>query len=199
MILTALVLFCCNAIPADAPRTPAVSPSPASVTLTTPDRTADATSSKPDAPTPKLAAGSTSKTGVDSESAGEAGSEPAALPPISSAVKPAVTDSYESPTDRKIWYGLMIAGHGTAVFDAWTTRRAISGGYGVEGDPLQRPFAHSGAIYATTQVTPLIMDYLGHRMLRSRHEWIRKAWWVPQAASASVSLGAGIHNYRMVP
>ncbi len=69
----------------------------------------------------------------------------------------------------------------------------------MEGDPLQRPFANSGAIYATTQVAPVIMDYLGYRMLRSRHNWIRKAWWVPQAASASVSLGAGIHNFALVP
>lgn len=98
-----------------------------------------------------------------------------------------------------IWYSLMVADHGTAAFDAWTTRRAVNGGYGVEGDPLQRPFAHSGAIYATTQVTPVIMDYLGHRMMRSNHPWIRKAWWVPQAASASVSLGAGLHNYSIAP
>ena len=201
MILTALVLFCCNAIPADAPRTPAAPVSTTDVTSTAPDRSAGTMSSKPDAPTPKLAEVAASKTGTGSESASAAAAEPepAALTPISSAVKPAVTNSYESPTDRKIWYGLMIAGHGTAAFDAWTTRRAISGGYGIEGDPLERPFAQSGAIYATTQVTPLIMDYLGHRMMRSRHDWIRKAWWVPQAASASVSLGAGIHNYRMVP
>ena len=199
MILSALVLFCCNAIPADAPRTPAAPPSRAAVTLTTTDRSADSTSSKPDAPLPKLTGGASSKAGSDLEAASESAAEPAALPPISSPVKPAVTDSYESPTDRKIWYGLMVAGHGAAAFDAWTTRRAISGGYGVEGDPWQRPFANSGAIYATTQITPLIMDYLGHRMMRSRHKWMRKTWWVPQAASASVSLGAGIHNYRMVP
>jgi hypothetical protein len=187
LILSALALFCCIALPADAPRTPA--PPPAS--LTTPDRTADATSSKPDAPTPKLA-------GLDAASTGEVSAEPSPLA-LSSPVKPASTDSYESPTDRKIWYGLMVAGHGAAAFDAWTTRRAISEGYGVEGNPLERPFAHSGAIYATTQVTPLIMDYLGHRLMRSRHEWVRRAWWVPQAASASVSLGAAIHNYRLVP
>jgi hypothetical protein len=35
--------------------------------------------------------------------------------------------------------------------------------------------------------------------MRNNHPWVRKAWWVPQAASASVSLGAGIHNYRIVP
>lgn len=93
----------------------------------------------------------------------------------------------------------MMLGHGTAAFDAWTTRRVIGGGYGVEGDPLQRPFANSGAIYATTQVTPLLMDFVGRRMMRNKLPWVRKAWWVPQAASASVSLGAGIHNYHVVP
>jgi len=114
-------------------------------------------------------------------------------------VKPATTESYETPRQRKIWYGLIAASTGAAALDAWTTRRAINGGYGVENDPIQRPFAHSGAIYATTQITPLIMDYVGHRMMRSSHPWVRRAWWVPQAASASVSLGAGIHNYRMAP
>jgi len=92
----------------------------------------------------------------------------------------------------------MAAGHGAAAFDAWTTRRAISGGYGTEGDPLQRPFANSGAIYATTQVVPALMDFLGHRMMRSESPTIRKFWWIPQAASTGVSLGAGIHNYRVV-
>ena len=199
MILSALVLFCCTSIPADASRTPVAAASPAAVTLTASDPTADATSSKPDAPLPKLAAAASSKAETDLAATSDAAAEPSALPPISSPVKPAVTASYESSTDRKIWYGLMVAAHGAAAFDAWTTRRAISSGYGVEGDPLQRPFANSGAIYATTQITPLIMDYLGHRMMRSRHEWMRKTWWIPQAASASVSLGAGIHNYRMVP
>jgi hypothetical protein len=97
-----------------------------------------------------------------------------------------------------MWYGLMAAGHGTAAFDAWTTRKAITGGYGIEGDPFQRPFAHSDAIYATTQVTPLVMDYVGYRMMRSRYSLFRKFWWIPQTASASVSLGAGLHNYRIV-
>ncbi len=50
--------------------------------------------------------------------------------------------------------GLVAASSGAAAFDAWTTRRAVSGGYGVERDPLLRPFAHSNAIYAATQVSP---------------------------------------------
>ena len=200
MILTALALICCSTISGDAPRTPAApaATSPAEINATTSpsaDRSAEADSAKPDAPLPKTAVSSNAKTDFEASAAETA--TPAALPAIPSPVKPATADSYESPRDRKIWYGLMFASHGAAGFDAWTTRRAIGGGYGIEGDPLQRPFANSGAIYATTQVTPLIMDYVGHRMMRSSHNWIRKGWWIPQAASASVSFGAGMHNYSI--
>ena len=202
MILTTLLLFCSTAISADAPRTPTVPPSPSAETksTSTSEPREKAESAIPDAPTPKAGVSSSaSKAEFDLASGGEAASTPAIQPVLISPVKPATTESYETPRQRAIWYGLIAVSHGTAGFDAWTTRRAISGGYGVEGDPLQRPFANSGAIYATTQVTPLIMDYLGHRMMRSSHQWIRKAWWVPQAASASVSLGAGLHNYYVIP
>jgi hypothetical protein len=195
VILTALVLFCCTALPADDSRIPV----PAS-TGTTANATigggSNTDASKPDAPTPKMMAVSASKS--DSLSGAESTAAPI-QPALKSPVKPAIGESYETSRQRKIWYALMVLDHGTAAFDAWTTRRAISGGYGVEGDPFQRPFAHSGAIYATTQVTPVVMDFLAHRMMRSSHPMIRKAWWIPQTASASVSLGAGIHNYSMIP
>jgi hypothetical protein len=195
LILPALVLFCCNPISANPSRTPQTPTAIEVKSSAAAEPTKEADNAKPDAPTPKTAASSKdegeSATGVEG---GTAAGEPIVMTPM----KPASTESYETSRQRKIWYELMVVGHGAAAFDAWTTRQAVSGGYGVEGDPFQRPFAHSGAIYATTQVTPLIMDYLGHRMMRSRHEWMRRAWWVPQAASASVSLGAGIHNYRVV-
>ena len=196
MIITALALFCCNSLFADAPPTPVP---PSAIELKSSplaEPTEEAKLAKPDAPT--------AKTTVSSKTEPEFGSgveisTPAREPILNtSVVKPATTESYETSRQRKIWQGLMAASHGAATFDAWTTRRAISGGYGVEADPLQRPFAHSGAIYASTQVTPLIMDYLGHRMMRSSHPWMRRAWWVPQSASASFSLGAGIHNYGVV-
>jgi hypothetical protein len=114
-------------------------------------------------------------------------------------VKPAARGSYETDRQRKIWYGLVAAGHSSAVFDAYTTRRAISGGYGTESDPLLRPFAHSNAMYLATQVSPAVMDYLGHRMMSSGHSWVRRLWWVPQVAGTGMSLSAGIHNYRIVP
>jgi hypothetical protein len=107
--------------------------------------------------------------------------------------------SYESPRQRKIWYGLIATSHGAAAFDAWSTRRALSTDTGVEEDPLLRPFAHSNALYAATQVSPAVMDYIGHRMMTSNHPLLRRFWWIPQTAGASFSLGAGIHNYRLAP
>lgn len=93
----------------------------------------------------------------------------------------------------------MTVSHGAAAFDAYSTRRAVSGHYGVEANPTLRPFSHSNAIYAATQVSPAVMDYIGHRMLTSRNPLFRRLWWVPQAAGASFSVSAGIHNYRLVP
>lgn len=200
MILSTLALFCCAALPATAPTastsasalvTPLSDPSAAS---SEPDSSTVAKTTKPDAPTPKFniaANGDAESSSLEIEPAPTAA-------PLKSAIKPASPQSYETARQRKIWYGLMASSHAAAAFDAWTTRRAISGGYGTEGDPLQRPFANSGAIYATTQVMPVLMDFLGHRMMRSENPTFRKFWWIPQAASAGVSLGAGIHNYRVV-
>lgn len=104
----------------------------------------------------------------------------------------------ESPRERKMWYGLAAAGHAAAGFDAWSTRRAISGGYAQEANPFLKPFANSNAIYAATQVSPAFMDFFGKRMMVSRNPWIRKFWWLPQAAGASVSFAAGRHNLGVV-
>ncbi len=195
MILTALLLSCLTTLPAEAARTPEAPPALELKSTLPAETAAEAKHAKPDAPAPKALLESKTEGEFDS---GLVVGGPALEPALKTPVKPPTTESYETPRQRKIWYGLMAAGHGTAAFDAWTTQRAISGGYGVEGDPLQRPFAHSGAIYATTQVTPLLMDYLGRRLMRSRSPWMRRIWWMPQAASASVSLGAGIHNYNVV-
>lgn len=101
--------------------------------------------------------------------------------------------SHETPRQKKTWYALSIAGHSGATFDAWSTRRAVSRGY-TESNPLLKPFAHSNAIYVATQLSPLLMDYLGHRMMSNRRNWVRRMWWAPQAAGASISFGAAIHN-----
>jgi hypothetical protein len=98
-----------------------------------------------------------------------------------------------------MWYGLLAAGHAAAGLDAWSTRRAVSSGYGHEANPFLKPFAKSNAIYAATQVSPAFMDFLGKRMMVSQNPWIRKFWWLPQTAGASASFVATRHNLGLVP
>jgi hypothetical protein len=112
--------------------------------------------------------------------------------------KPTFRQPHESPRQRKLWYGLAVAGHTGAAFDAWSTRRAVSGGYGQEANPLLRPFAHSNFIYAATQISPAVMDFLGKRMMRSQHRWVRRMWWLPQTAGTGFSFAAGAHNVGVV-
>jgi hypothetical protein len=135
-------------------------------------------------------------------SRGESSSaEPAAAQPRAFAfepVKPAAQRSYDNRTQKRIWYGLVAAGHAGAAFDAWSTRRALSGNYGTESDPLMRPFAHSGAVYAATQVTPLLMDMIGKRAMTSEHLWVRRLWWVPQSVGATLSFTTAVHNVGVV-
>ena len=93
----------------------------------------------------------------------------------------------ETRGQRIAWYSLAVAGHGAAAFDAYSTRLALSGGYGTESNPFLRPFANSNALYAVTQVSPAVMDFLGKRMMVSEHRWVRRLWWVPQAAGSGFS------------
>lgn len=151
------------------------------------DRTKEVTmaASLPSAPVPKL-------------NANPAAIAPrAAIQPIE-PVKPVFTRPRETPGQRKLWYGLMVAGHTGAAFDAWSTRRALSNNAGTESNPLLRPFAHSNALYAATQVSPLVMDFLGKRMMVSQRRWVRRMWWLPQTAGASFSFAAGAHNVGVV-
>jgi hypothetical protein len=94
----------------------------------------------------------------------------------------------------RLWMGLGVAAHGAATFDAWTTRRAITTAGGQELNPLLKPFAGNASIYAAIQVGPLMMDYVGKKMMYSRHSWVRRMWWVPQTASFASSLFCGVHN-----
>ncbi len=97
---------------------------------------------------------------------------------------------------KRVWFALSAVEHGAAAFDAWTTRRAIANG-GQELNPLMKPFANSGAIYAATQAGPLLFDYVGKRMMMSRNPKLRRIWWLPQAASTAASLFSGVHNLRV--
>ena len=126
-----------------------------------------------------------------------------AIVPASSAqpiqpVKPAMTRPRETKQQRLMWYGLAVASHAGAAFDAWSTRRAISGGYGQETNPFLRPFANSNALYAVTQVSPAVMDFIGKRMMVSEYPVLRRMWWVPQTVGARLSFAAGVHNVGVV-
>ena len=125
--------------------------------------------------------------------------EPRYAPLSISPEKAFIARPYETRTQRKIWYALSFTGSGLAAADAWSTRRVISQGYGVEGNPMLRPFSHSGALYGATQVSPLVMDFIGKRMMVSQHRMLRKMWWLPQAAGSGVSTFAVVHNVQLVP
>lgn len=200
MLLATFLLMCPFPQTGDAVR--AVTERPASVSA---DATKDSSLSAtlPAAPEPKI------KTDVEIAEA----SNPAPLNPASAAapitpgnpslalrpVKPAAKGEYGTGREKKIWYALIAASSGAAAFDAWSTRRAISGGYGTEANPLLRPFSHSGAFYAATQVSPLVLDLVGRKMMTSRYSLLRKMWWLPQSAGTGMSLGAGVHNMGVVP
>lgn len=150
---------------------------------------ASAEASIPSMPEPRVNSGESSS------------AEPAAAMPGAFAfepVKPATERRYENRNQKKIWYGLVAAGHAGAAFDSWSTRRALSGNYGRETDPLMKPFAHSGAIYAATQVAPLLMDIIGKRAMVSEHMWVRRLWWVPQSVGATMSFTTAAHNVGVV-
>lgn len=98
---------------------------------------------------------------------------------------------------RKIWYCLAIAGHSAAGFDAWSTNHELAGGQVQELDPLMKPFAGNPSIYIATQVGPTILDFIGKRMMYSKHTWVRDTWWLPQALGTAGSLFSGAHNLTL--
>jgi hypothetical protein len=209
MLLAAFLLLCPVPQIADTPN--AVSGAPVAAIT---NQTTDSSFSLdvPSAPAPKIrtdveeASNSTPPSLVSSTGVSAALVLPAAEPilpryvgaPAPSAKAPFLR-TYETRQQKKLWYTLTIAGHGAAAFDAWSTRRAISGNFGTESNPLLRPFVHNRSLYVATQVSPAFMDYLGRRMMVSQHRWMRKMWWLPQTAGTGMSLAAGVHNVGLVP
>jgi hypothetical protein len=43
-------------------------------------------------------------------------------------------------------------------------------------------------------VAPTLLDYLGRRMMNSRHPVLRHTWWLPQVLGTAASLAGGVHN-----
>ncbi len=95
------------------------------------------------------------------------------------------------------WMALTVLQHSTAALDAWSTRKSINSGHGHELNPLMKPFAGSGAIYAAIQVAPLGTDYLARRFMQSQHPTLRKLWWLPQAASSVGFTFSSVNNLRV--
>jgi hypothetical protein len=159
---------------------------------------ADATESAADA-------SAASSSSASSSAAGAASTSPRIS--ANSAVEPAIvaqplkvryTRPRETRTQRVAWYALTAVSSGAAAFDAYSTRLAVSGNYGTETNPFLRPFAHSNALYAVTQVSPAVLDYIGKRMMTSETRWVRKLWWLPQVAGSGFSVTAGVHNLGVV-
>ena len=86
--------------------------------------------------------------------------------------------------------------HGAAAFDAYSTRQAVGHG-AVEDNPMLRPFAGSAAIYAATQLTPLVLDLVAYHMQRSEYSLLRRFWWMPQTVSTGLSIFSGVHNLHV--
>lgn len=165
----------------------------------------------PSMPKPKVNsdgsnADATDSTADASASASSSSSTPAKIS-ANSAIEPAIvaqplkvsyTRPRETRSQRVAWYTLTAVSSGAAAFDAYSTRLAVSGNYGTETNPFLRPFAHSNALYAVTQVSPAVLDYIGKRMMTSETRWVRKLWWLPQVAGSGFSVTAGVHNLSVV-
>lgn len=100
----------------------------------------------------------------------------------------------ENRRKQLVWRGLIVASSSAATFDAWSTRHAITTYGAQELNPMLKPFAGNASLYAAIQVGPVLMDYLGRKMMYSRHGWVRRMWWAPQTASIASSLFCGAHN-----
>src|SRR5262249_1817969 len=101
--------------------------------------------------------------------------------PVITPAKPAKKSELPVLFAPRSWLVMTAVQHSAATFDAWSTRRSISSGRGHELNPLMKPFAGSAAIYGAIQLAPLASDYLGRRLMSSKHPTLRKLWWVPQA------------------
>jgi hypothetical protein len=97
---------------------------------------------------------------------------------------------------QRSWIISTVIQHSAATFDAYSTRRAIREGAD-EDDPLMRPFAHSPSIYAAIQFSPFVLDVVSRHMLRSQNSFLRRTWWLPQAASTSLFILSGIHDLQL--
>jgi hypothetical protein len=116
--------------------------------------------------------------------------------PETDSGKPVRQIAAESMPSRRNWMILSAVSSGAAALDAFSTRRSVAAG-NVEADPMMKPFANSPAIYVATQISPVVMDFVGYKMQHSHNFVLRKMWWLPQSSGTAMSLFAGVHNLQI--
>lgn len=121
----------------------------------------------------------------------------ALIKPVITPVKPAKRGEFPALFTPRSWLVMTAVQHSAATFDAWSTRYSITSGKGHELNPLMKPFAGSGAIYGAIQLAPIATDFLGRRMMNSKHPTLRKLWWLPQAAGSAGFMLSSINNLRV--
>jgi hypothetical protein len=72
------------------------------------------------------------------------------------------------------------------MLDSAATRWNVSRG-GTEYDPLERPFAHSNALYAEGAAYEGGLAWVGWKLHGSNHPLLRHIWWLPQTAQTAAS------------
>src|SRR5258708_31731250 len=120
MVLATLVLLCAIPQMDDTAKVVVVNDTPAVVSESATKDSTLVASALPSAPVPKM------KADVEPITPNIVPNPGAAQPFLTA--KPVFTRPRETPAQRKIWYGLVIAGHSEAAFDAWSTHRAVAGG-----------------------------------------------------------------------
>ena len=127
-----------------------------------------------------------------------AAADPVAIIPVQPVAPLEKTKTSETTGWKsKRWFALTVAQHGSAAFDAWSTRQSLGSGNGYERDPLLKPFANSAAVYPALQVLPFGLDYLSSRMMRSQNTMVRRFWWLPQTVSTVGFVWNGARNLHV--
>jgi hypothetical protein len=122
---------------------------------------------------------------------------PAAISPVTPTRPQKSSEATGWSRPKREWLALTVLQHSAATFDAWTTRRVVSTGLGHETNPFLHAASNSAAIYPTIQLASVGFDFLGSRMQRSSKAWVRRLWWVPQAANMSIHIRDGVHNLHV--
>jgi hypothetical protein len=166
----------------ESPAPPETAVSEATISATaTPEPEAETGMALPDAPAPVLLALAS----------------PSPMAFVKSGRPMTVSVAQLQAEDRRkemLWKGLTVASSSAAMFDAASTRHAISTYGAVELNPLLKPFAGNSSLFAAIQVAPALLDFAGKKMMYSRHTWLRRVWFVPQSASFLSSILCGAHN-----